>query len=322
MRLRRRPSLRLAVVVPGLLGVLAAASCGGGDTTSTSTSTSSATPAPLATAPLGSGAPASPGSSASGSASPGVSVVQAGGQVTVIAPLGLNLRAQPSTSAQIIGNLGQGALLTVIDHQAGWYQVKGATKQGYVTDTPQFVSGRHFNQYTSTAKGFSLMYPEAWAFSEESGLVRFRPQAGVQVLTVVTGPTLDALGAPGRAGYTLSATDSVEVYGVTGVIRTFDRSPGAASATSAPAATLGPTPTGAPLPAGATPAPTLGTPPPAAAQLAHLVEIRLTVNAGLALRIDYDYNDATDLGVFQDMVNSMYLPAASVTPSPAASSTP
>ena len=286
---------RFAVTALTLLG-LAVTACGGGGG-------ATANPGPLATAPPGNGAPVSPGAPSPGS-SP--APVAAGGLITVLAPLGLNLRSAASTGADVVGRLGRGTTLTVIAHEAGWYHARGATKEGYVTDDPTLVSSRRFNDYSSQ-KGFSLLYPESWTFSETDAGVKLLPQSGPELLTIATAPTNDGIGAPGRPGYGVSNVDSIEVYGVTGTLRTFDRGAGAPPVTTAPL--------GSAAPSSAGPA---GSPSAAAAGAGgrHLAEIRLAVGAGFFMRIDFDYDDPASLAVFRDIVDSIYLSAASVTPAP------
>jgi SH3 domain-containing protein len=286
-----------ARLVPVALLTLAAAACGG------SSQSSAPTSAPLATAPVGTAhasATASPG------ATPGLVLAPAGSQITVIAPLGLNMRSAPSTAAPVVGTLGQGATLTVMAHQTGWYSVMGATKQGFVTDNPQFISPRHFNSFQSSTHGFTLLYPDSWTFAETAAGVEFRPQNGPQVMTVRTAPTLDAIGPPGHAGYTVKSVDSTEVYGVTGVLRTLDAAPGTAASTSAPITGSGSSTSTGSSTGSATPA--------APTVLPHLQQIRLSVKTTFAMQIDFAYNAAVDLAVFNDMVNSMVLPAANPAP--------
>jgi hypothetical protein len=230
----------------------------------------------------------------------------AGSQVTVIAPLGLNMRSAPSVAGAVIGTLGQGAVLTVIGHQPGWYSVMGATKQGFVTDNRQFLSPLHFTSFSSSTHGFSLLYPDSWTFAETAAGVDFRPQNGPQVMTVRTAPTLDAIGPPGRPGYTVKSIDSTEVFGVTGVLRTLDAAPGTPAGTSAPITGSGSsTSTASSTSSGTAAQPTV---------LPHLQQIRLSVKTTFAMQIDFAYNAAADLVVFNDMVNSIVLPAAQPAP--------
>ncbi|HLI74701.1 MAG TPA: SH3 domain-containing protein, partial [Acidimicrobiales bacterium] len=63
---------------------------------------------------------ASTTSSSSGAAS---STTAAGGVRTVLSPIGLNIRSQPSSSASVVRTAAQGAVLTVLAHTdqgGGW----------------------------------------------------------------------------------------------------------------------------------------------------------------------------------------------------------
>lgn len=298
---RRRPPLTAAA---GLAACLLGAGCGG------TASSSGGGPLPLVTAPLDTGG-GSPGPSASPAATATAGFAGPGAQLTILATLGLNLRATPSTSGAVLGSLGQGSVVTVVSHQTGWYQVKGTTTTGWITDNPDFSSPRHFQSYDSLARGFSLLYPDTWAFVENpNGPLQLRPQNGPQVMTITTAPTVDALGQPGRPGYGATGGDTVEVYGITGVLRTYDRGAGGVPATSEPLGSATATSTSTVTTSTAT------------AEVGHLAEIRLQVRPAYAIRIDFDYASAVDLAVFHDILNSVVLLVATTTPTPGASPSP
>jgi len=225
-----------------------------------------------------------------GSVSPGA---QTSGVRTVLAPLGLNLRSAASSSAQLVATVAQGTVLTVTGYSGdggGWYHVKGDAGTGWITANPLYSSPHHFNVYTSSQRGFSALYLEDWTFSENPGSVVFRPQSGGgQAIVVQTGATLDALGPPGRDGYTVASTDTAEVYGVTGVLRIYSRTGTVAS-------------------------PGPDAPPP----LAHLAEIRIAIDASRAMRLDFGYDDTGQLSQFADFYSSVAFPAPA-TPGPSGS---
>jgi hypothetical protein len=221
-----------------------------------------------------------------------------GSTLTVIAPLGLKLRDAGSSDGAVLGSLGQGTVVTVVsdggqnDH---WYQVKGETQTGWITDDPAYASPRHFELYQSDAHGFSALYLNTWAFTEGAGAVIFKPQSGgYPQITAATGATLDALGPAGMEGYATVEVDAAEVFGVTGVLKLFSRS-------------------------GAAPAATPGQQPPPAL----LAELRVTLDAKRAMRLDFLYPKADDLRTFRDFYGSIIVPqpaapgAASPTPRPA-----
>lgn len=204
-----------------------------------------------------------------------------GGVRTVLAPLGLNLRAAPSRDAQVLGSLARGTVVSVLGHTSengGWYHVRGETQTGWISDDPTYSSPRRFSLYASEAQQFSVLYPDTWTFAETGNEVVFRSQSGPDSIVVTMAPSLDALGQPGRPGYSLVSTASFEVYGVTGVLRQYRR--------TAP---------------GPTPAP--GEPP----YLDHLTEFRATVDPRHAIRIAFDDATGADQQIFLDFAHSMVL---------------
>jgi hypothetical protein len=265
-----------------LAAVLAAAglagACGSGGTTP-------ATPTPH---PSASATP-------SPTASPGA--VSVGSTLTVIAPLGLKLRDSGSTDGAVLGSLGQGTVVTVLAHggQDGhWYQVKGETQTGWITDDPAYTSPRHFELYQSDAHGFSVLYLDTWSFTEGAAAVVFKPQSGgYPRITVATGPNLAALGPPGMEGYATVEVDSAEVYGITGVLKLYARGG------TAPPATPG------------------EQQPPQ-----RLAELLVTLDARRAMRLDLLYSSSDDLRTFRDFYGSIIVPqpaspgAAPATPRP------
>ena len=272
--MRRGAAVRLAAA----LAVGALAACGSGGTT----------PAPSTPRP-------SPSASPSPTATPGA--VTVGSTLTVIAPLGLRLHDSGSTDAAVLGSLGQGTVVTVLAHggQGGhWYQVKGETQTGWITDDPGYSSPRHFELYQSDAHGFSALYLDTWAFTEGASAVSFRPQSGgYPRITAAAGPTLDALGPAGMEGYATVEGDSAEGFGITGVLKLYAR-----GGTAPPA-----TPGEQPLPP-------------------RLAELLVTLDAKRAMRLDFLYTASDDLRTFRDFYGSIVVPqpaspgAAPATPRP------
>ena len=218
---------------------------------------------------------------------------QTTGVRTVLAPLGLNMRASASPTGQVLSTLAQGTLLKVVGYSAdngGWYHVTATSTTGWITANPQFSSPHQFEVYQSAPRGFTALYLENWTFAENPNSVVFRPQSsGGQAIVVQTGPSLDALGPAGRDGYTVATVNSVEVFGVTGVLRVYDRTGTVAS-------------------------PGADSPPP----LAHLAEIRMTIDSARAMRIDFAYDSSGDVQQFTDFYNSMSFPPPA-TPGPSGS---
>src|SRR5262249_7382733 len=154
------------------------------------------------------------------------SITQQGGTRTVLAPLGLNMRDQPS--GKVIGSLGEGSVVTVLGHTdqaGGWYQVRGASLTGHITADARHSSPRTLPAYGSSQHGFSLLSPDDWNFSDDpAGIVTFAPVQGAALrLRVLAAPTVQALGQAGRAGYAVASGDTIEVFGVTGTLRVYDR---------------------------------------------------------------------------------------------------
>jgi hypothetical protein len=294
--------------------LLAAAGCGLAACGSTETSTSSV-PGVATNPPQSDVVTATTSTSTGTGTGTGTGPMQTSGIRTVIAPLGLNLRDQPATTGNVVGSLAEGTVLTVTGNNpgnGGWYQVKGETKSGWITADPRFSTARHLTSYSSQQHGFSTLYPDTWTFNDSGGSsVTFGPQAGGgDKLFVSAGANIAALGGAGAPGYAVSSGQSLEVFGVTGTLRIFDRGGGAAPGTSAPVGTT-PTPTPA---AGATPPP--ATPGGTGPTGAHIAEILLTVNATNAMRLDFEYSDPADLAIFGDIYNSMKIYAALPTPAP------
>lgn len=227
-----------------------------------------------------------PGASGGGGA-------QTSGTRTVLAPLGLNLRSADSPTSQVLGTVAQGTQLTVLAHSdsnGGWYRVKGDTTSGWITADARFSSPHQFQLYQSSTRGFTALYLQGWAFSEDNSATVFRPtQGGGQAIVVATGATLDQLGPAGESGYTLASTDTVEVFGVTAQLHVYSR-------------------TGQPSPGGP------DSPPP----LSHLAEIRFTIDAQRAMRLDFGYDNSGDASEFADFYNSISFPPPA-TPGPSGS---
>lgn len=278
--LARRGHIRRGTAMAAVLAAVAVAGCG------SATSGPSASHAPRARATV------------SASASPSSGAVPVGTTITVLAPLGLKVRDSGSPTGAVLGNLGQGSTVTVVSHSdqnGGWYEVKGETQTGWITDNPAYTSPRHFELYQSDAHGFSALYLDSWSFTEGTTAVVFHPQNGAYPqVTVANGPSIDALGPPGMAGYATVEIDPAEVYGVTGVLRLLARS-------GSPA----------PAPSGQPPLPPL------------LAELRVALDPHRAMRLDYLYSTSDELSTFRDFYTSIIVPtpttaAPGAAPRPAA----
>jgi Bacterial SH3 domain len=290
MRLVHRNPLQRNPVIALLAGVaaLVVAACGSTNTTTGNGNGVATNPASL---PNG-------GAFTSASAGGTGSAAQTSGIRTVLAPLGLNLRDADAPTGKVLGTAAQGTVFSVVGHSdnnGGWYHVKGDTTSGWITANPLYTSAHRFTLYQSQQHGFNVLYLENWTFAENPASTVFRPQSGGgQAIVVRTAQTLDQLGAAGIPGYTLASTDTVEVFGVTANLRVFSRTGSVA------------------------PSPGADQPPP----LAHLAEIRLTIDSSRAMRLDFGYDISGDISQFTDFYNSMSFPppgSPGASPSPSSS---
>jgi hypothetical protein len=222
---------------------------------------------------------------------------------TVLSPLGLNIRAQASKSAPVVRTAAQGTELTVLAHTdqgGGWFQVKGTTTSGWITDSPKLTAPGKFNAYTQGQNAFGALYPETWTVAEPAPtVVVFRPPSGADTVVVTTAATTAQL-VRGRPGYHQSNDEPVVVCGVTSDLFTYTQ-------VTAPPSTKTPPSTGTP-PSTATPAST--TAPAAAAVVAerYLVQVRLTLDAQHALGIEANLGDTPQIQTVRDFVSSVKFP--------------
>lgn len=248
--------------------------------------------APLALAACslgGSGTPtvslrATPGN---GSPAPSATPQIVGTTRTVLTQLGLNMHAAPSTGAALVGVLGQGAQVSVLQYQAangGWFKVQGATVSGWIVADPTLTATGTFTSYTSDQRGFSAFYPDSWTFAEEPNDVLFRPQqAGSQTIVVTTAPSLAALGSGQPSGSVATFSQQEIVCGYTGELVEYQRQPGAAA--------------GSPSPAGTSAVPLSG-----------YAQIQLRFDASHAMQLAFNYDSKNELDVFSDFYNSISFP--------------
>ncbi len=179
------------------------------------------------------GCSSSPGATPSPSphgAQPSPSATPAPTTVTVIAPLGVNLRTGPSTSASITGVLAQGVSLPIVSHTpaaGGWWEVRASDGTGWVTADPDYTSTLSFQTFSVPgAARWSVMYPEGWTFAQKStGSVVFTGPPGTSI-TFDTAASTSQLPPAATAGEVQSGVSSVVVYGVTAPLVTYSSSSG------------------------------------------------------------------------------------------------
>jgi hypothetical protein len=247
------------------------------------------TAAPTTTAGSGSLATTLPGGSASTTVP-----IQVSGPRTVLSPIGLNIRSAPSKTGAVVGTAGQGATLTVLGHTdqgGGWYQVKGTTTTGYITDNPVLSAEGKFTAYSSTPLNFAALYPEHWTVTEAPTSVVFHPPSGSDSVAVSTAATVSQLGRS-RSGYRQDSSETVVVCGVTGDLVTLVQGSSATATTAAAA----PPPSTPPTSAGA------------GVAERYLILVRLKLDAQHALGVDANLADLAQLQTIKNIIYSISFP--------------
>jgi hypothetical protein len=227
-------------------------------------------------------------STVAGASTSSTIAIQTSGARTVLSPVGLNLRATPSKSGAVVGTAGQGATLTVLSHTdagGGWYQVKGATVTGYITDNPVLSAEGKFTAYSSSPINFSALYPETWMATEAPpASVVFHPGTGSDSI-VVTGAATASQLKRGRGGYHQDSSDTIVVCGVTGQLVILEQAPGSTAASTPPATVAG-----------------------GVVSERYLVQIRLTLDAQHALGVDANLGDLAQLTTAKSVIYSISFP--------------
>jgi hypothetical protein len=196
----------------------------------------------------------------------------------------LNVRAQPAKTAQVLGSAAQGTVLTVLAHSdqaGGWFQVKGATVTGWISDSSALTAQGKFTAYMQGTGPFGTLYPATWstAASPPASVV-FRAPSGGETIVVTTAPNVGQLGV-GRTGYRRTGSEQVVACGITSYLYTYVQS--GAPATTAPQ-------------------------PVAAAPQQDLAQVRLTLDPHHALGIDANLTDLSQLQTVRDFVNAVTFP--------------
>jgi uncharacterized protein YgiM (DUF1202 family) len=206
-----------------------------------------------------------------------IPLVQLSGARTVLSPVGLNVRAQPSKSAKVLGTASQGTVLDVLRHTTaggGWYEVKGATVTGWILDRLSLSAPGRFADYSSGQ--FAVLYPATWTHASSSpNTVTFAPRAAGESIVVRTAASVTPLGR-GRTGYRQTAIETAVACGITTDLRTYTE----ASTTAAGS--------------------------PAAGR--YLAQIRVTLDAHHALGIDANLGFLSELQSVRDFINSVTFP--------------
>ena len=218
------------------------------------------------------------------SPTPSATPVLVGTTRTVLSPLGLRIHSAPALgSSNVVGDAAEGATFSVLQYQSGgggWFRVQGRSVTGWIVADPTLTAQGTFNAYQS-ADGDALLYPQDWAFQQESYGAIFLPQQGKQNIVLETGATLASFGPPGLAGYTQAMSGSVVVCGYTGTLNQYVKNPSYTGATPTP------------LPV---------------ARLPLYAEIRLKFDTSHAMLIGFDYENSSQLDVYADLYNSITFP--------------
>ena len=155
------------------------------------------------------------------------------GTRTVVYPLGIDMRAGPSTSAKVLGTLVRGAEVTVNSYNpasGGWLNVKGVSVTGWISANQQLTAPGTFYPFASASGSFSTLYPTTWsATATSSGGAVLRSASGTETVSFSTGASVSAL-PPLPAGFQPLSSQQLLVCGVTGHLLSYTR--GSATTTS------------------------------------------------------------------------------------------
>ncbi len=91
------------------------------------------------------------------------------GSVWVLTPVGLNMRAAPTATAERLAILARGAQLDVLGSQSSggqsWLHVRGhnaSGSDGWDLDDPTLVIHRAVNPHFDSVNGWSILFPAEW----------------------------------------------------------------------------------------------------------------------------------------------------------------
>jgi hypothetical protein len=207
----------------------------------------------------------------------------ASGVRTVLSPVGLNIRAQPSASGAVEQTAAQGTVVTVLgqtDQNGGWFQVKGTTVTGWISSNPTLSAPGRYTPYSSVPLQVSLLYPAAWTVAEQPpASTVFHVPPGHDTVVVSTASTVDQLGR-GRAGFQRTNSEQVVVCGVTTMLATYSQTGATASSTQ----------------------------PAGVVSERYLAQVHLTLDPMHALGIDANLSDLSQLDAFRSIVDSVTFP--------------
>jgi hypothetical protein len=150
--------------------------------------------------------------------------------VWVLPPVGLNLHAQPSTSATVTLTLGQGAQLAVRgSRRAGgqtWLQVRteNGNETGWVVDSAQYLVTEAVEALSDAQDGYSMLYPSGWRVQSGNPTTLTAPAGSTEAKTLViqAAPAASALAkvpmSPGTEQHQDEPRQPVLISGVTAFV--------------------------------------------------------------------------------------------------------
>ncbi len=145
----------------------------------------------------------------------------------MLTPIGLHVRAGPSTSAAVLGTAAQGTVFKLLGRTpkgGGWLKVKGATVTGWISADRAFSAPGRFSGYRSAQ--FDVLYPAGWtATGKPSTGVTFAPPSGVERVVFRTAPSLPRLGLS-ISGAVISSAHQVVACGYTSYLYLYAGSAG------------------------------------------------------------------------------------------------
>lgn len=223
--------------------------------------------------------PALSGPSDAGTAGP-ASASAVSGVRTVLAPLGLNLRADGRSDAAVVAQVARGSELTVLEGPTGgWIHVRGATTSGWISADPTLSAPGTFTLYRSDRAIFTILLPSGWTFAEEPNDIAFRPERGTEAVIMRQTATVGDLPAAPAGSFTSTGVTSSEVCGVTGTRIDYQAAGGGSPSSSSPTASGG-----------------MGD---------RATVIRLRLDATHALGIEHDFSATTSMEAFDAIVASV-----------------
>ena len=204
----------------------------------------------------------------------------ASGVRTILSPVGLNIRDQPSTSGTVLQTAAHGTVVTVLGQTGGWFQVKGATVTGWISNNPVLSAPGRYTPYSSVVLQVSLLYPEGWTVSEQPPTrTVFHVPPAHDTVVVSIAPTVGQLGQ-GNPGFQRTSSEQVVVCGVTTTLVAYSQAGTGTSSAQAGGVT----------------------------SEHYLAQVRLALDPQHALGIDGNLSDVSELDAFRSVVSSVTFP--------------